>query len=80
MRGDPGAGLALRQGDLDLGHQLGDLAAQLDGFHAALQGGEVEPFMRGDEIDTPERPLAQYRPRSNNTSGIAVACTGIAVS
>ena len=28
VRGDPGAGLALRRGDLDLGHQLGDLATQ----------------------------------------------------
>src|SRR6478752_9744111 len=29
-------------------------------------------------LTTPERPLAQYRPRSNNTSGIAVASTGVA--
>jgi hypothetical protein len=29
---------------------------------------------------TPERPLAQYRPRSNSTSGIAVASTAMAAS
>src|SRR6267142_3670872 len=31
-------------------------------------------------LTTPERPLAQYRPRSNSTSGIALACTGVAAS
>src|SRR6266851_1889936 len=31
-------------------------------------------------LTTPERPLAQYRPRSNSTSGIAFASTAIAVS
>jgi hypothetical protein len=31
-------------------------------------------------LTTPERPLAQYRPRSNSTSGIAVASTGVAAS
>jgi len=60
VRGYPGSGLALGGGDLEFGHHLGDLAAQLDGIAAALEGGEVEPFMRGNEIDhagTPARPI-----------------------
>ena len=50
-RHHPGPGLALRRGDFDLGHQLGDLAAQRNGVRAALQGCEVEPFVRRDGKD-----------------------------
>src|SRR6266704_2401649 len=46
-----GPGFALGHRDLDLGHHRGDLAAQLDGIGAAFQGSQVEPLMRGDEID-----------------------------
>ena len=41
-------------------HQLGDLAAQRDRVGAALQRGEIEPFVRGDQIDhagTAARPV-----------------------
>jgi hypothetical protein len=60
VRGDPGAGLALRDGDLALRHQFGDLATQRNRISAAFQGGKVEPFVRGDEIDdagTSARPV-----------------------
>ena len=60
VRGDPGPRFTLRHGDLDFGHQLGDLAPQRNGVGAAFQGCKVEPFMRGDEIDdagTPARPV-----------------------
>src|ERR1700688_592380 len=56
----PGPGFALRGGDLDLGHQLGDLAAEPNGVSAAFQGCEVEPLMGRDEIDdagTSARPV-----------------------
>jgi hypothetical protein len=60
VRRHPGPGFALGHGDLDLGHYLGDLAAKLDRVGAAFQGSEIEPFMRGDEIDhagTPAGPV-----------------------
>jgi len=50
-RRHPVAGLALGGGDLDLGHQLGDLAAHPDGVSAAFDGCEIEPFMRGNQVD-----------------------------
>src|SRR6185503_6352099 len=49
--GEPGAGLALGFGDLAGGHLLGDLGAAFLAAAAAAQGGEVEPFVRLDEID-----------------------------
>src|SRR5205814_7400625 len=49
--GDPRPRLALRGRDLDVRHLPGDFLAQRHGVLAALQRGEVEPFMRGDEID-----------------------------
>src|SRR3954470_7257936 len=49
--GEPGAGLALGLGDLPRAHFLGDLGAAGLAFEAAVQGGEVEPFMRLDEVD-----------------------------
>jgi len=53
VRGDPRPRLALRGRDLGLRHLTGDFLAQRHGVLAALQGGEVEPFVRGDEIDEP---------------------------
>src|SRR6185437_316651 len=50
MRGHPGARFALGGGDLGIRHLLGDLAAHGSGIDAALQRGEIEPFMRGDQI------------------------------
>jgi hypothetical protein len=39
VRGHPGPGFALGHRDLDVGHHLGDLAAERNGFDAAFQGG-----------------------------------------
>src|SRR4051795_12023298 len=49
--GEPGAGLALGFGDLARAHLLGDLGAAHLTFVAAVQGGEVEPFVGLDEVD-----------------------------
>ena len=49
--GEPGAGLALGLGDLAGGHVFGDVGAAFLGDGAAVQGGEVEPFVRFDEVD-----------------------------
>ena len=60
IRGHPGAGFALCGRDLDIGHHLGDLAAHGDRIRASLQGGEIEPFVGGDQIDhagTAARPV-----------------------
>lgn len=51
MRRHPGAGFALGGGDFDFRHHLGDLAAHLNGIGAAFHGGEIEPLVRGDQID-----------------------------
>jgi hypothetical protein len=51
VRSHPGARLAECGGDFALAHLLGDLATKRDRIQAALQGGEVEPFVRGDQID-----------------------------
>src|SRR5437868_2005580 len=51
VRRHPGARLAERGGDFALAHLLGDLAAERDRVRAALERGQVEPFVRGDEID-----------------------------
>src|ERR1700741_2997308 len=51
MRAHPGAGLALSAGDLPVRHLLGDLATQCDRICAAFERRQVEPFVRGDEID-----------------------------
>jgi hypothetical protein len=49
--GEPGAGLALGFGDLAGGHVLGDVGPAFLGHVAAVEGGEVEPFVRFDEVD-----------------------------
>ena len=49
--GEPGAGLALGFGDLARGHVLGDLGPAFLAALAAVEGGEVEPFVRFDEVD-----------------------------
>jgi len=48
---DPRPRLALRGRDLGVRHLPGDFLAQRHGVLAALQRGEVEPFMCGDEVD-----------------------------
>ena len=49
--GEPGAGLALGLGDLARGHVLGDVGPAFLRHDAAVQGREVEPFVRFDEVD-----------------------------
>ena len=49
--GEPGARLALGFGDLAGGHLLGDLGPAFLAALAAVEGGEVEPFVRFDEVD-----------------------------
>src|SRR6185295_19525975 len=49
--GEPGAGLALRFGDLAGGHVLGDVGPAFLGEAVALEGGKVEPFVRFDHVD-----------------------------
>ena len=51
VRGDPGSRLTLRGRDLGVRHLLGNLLAVRDCILAALHRREVEPFMRGNEID-----------------------------
>ena len=60
MRADPGAGFALGGGDLDVAHQLGNLAAERNRVRAALQRGKIESFMRRNQVDdagTAARPV-----------------------
>src|SRR3546814_15988026 len=47
----PCARLALGFGDLARAHVLGDFGAAHLRFLAAVDGGEIEPFVRLDEID-----------------------------
>jgi len=54
-----------------------DLAAQRNRIDPALQGSKVEPLMRGDEIDHAGPSLAQYNPRSNNTSENSACSTAL---
>src|SRR5262249_24117581 len=58
VRGDPLACGALRRRDLRRGHFGGDLPAQPDGILVAAHRCELEPFVRGDEID-PNRSAAR---------------------
>src|ERR1700759_331743 len=51
MRGHPRPRVTLRSGDLGLRHLAGHFLAQSNGVLAALQRGEVEPFVRGDKVD-----------------------------
>ena len=54
----PGAGLALRFGNLAGGHLDRDFGAAFLAAGAARQRGEVEPFVRFDEVDRkPPRPV-----------------------
>src|ERR1051325_6719874 len=48
---DPLARGALRRGDLLRGHLGRDLTAQPDRILVAAHGGEIEPLVRGDEVD-----------------------------
>ena len=57
--GEPGAGLALRFGDLARGHFLGNVGPAFLGHDAAVQGREVEPFVRLDQVDA--NPAAARR-------------------
>ena len=47
----PGARRALGGGDLDVGHLIGDLAPQPNRLAVAFHRREIEPLMRGNEID-----------------------------
>ncbi|PAV93416.1 hypothetical protein WR25_20132 [Diploscapter pachys] len=47
----PGARLALRFGDLARGHVLGHVGAGIHRVLKARHGGEIEPFVRLDQID-----------------------------
>src|SRR5258708_95298 len=51
MRGYPVARGALCRGDLRLRHLGGDLTTQSDCVLVAQHGREVEPLVRGDEVD-----------------------------
>jgi hypothetical protein len=55
---EPGARLALGFRDFAGGHFLGDLGAAFLSTDAAVQGREVEPFVRFDEINVePSMPV-----------------------
>lgn len=51
VRRHPGAGFALGDRDLDIGHLLGDFAAVRDRVGTSLERRQVEPFVRRDEVD-----------------------------
>src|SRR5579859_5152386 len=51
MRRHPVAGFALGGCDFRIRHQFGNLAAHRDGVAAPLEGSEVKPLMRSDQID-----------------------------
>lgn len=47
---------ALSGCDFDVGHQSGDFPAQRDGVDSALERGQIEPLVCGDEIDQAVAP------------------------
>ena len=71
---------ALGHGDLDVGHHLGDLAAERNGIDAAFHGGEVEPFMRGDQVDDAGAPARPVQAALEQYVGDRACFTGVAVS
>jgi hypothetical protein len=49
--GQPLARQPLRPGDVGAGHGLGKLGAITTGFDIAAHGRQVEPLVRGDDVD-----------------------------
>lgn len=74
VRGDPRSRITLRSGDLALRHLAGHFLAQRDGVLAALERSEIEPFVRGDEVD---QTRAAARPINPTLEQNVRQCAGV---
>jgi histidinol-phosphate aminotransferase len=71
VHGHPFAGGAKGRGEFGLAHAFSQFRAQSCRAVRALDGCNVEPFVRGDKSTSHSRPVAYIRPISQKTSALA---------